>query len=150
MLAPELSDAEREFRDRFVTEYFKDYDFFAATIRMGFSQQYAGDYAKKMMFDPYVRKKIADAENALDHNADPEAQKKEVFKLLKREAVFNGHGSSHAARVSALGKLADFLGMEAPKKTQSEVTVNGGIQFYIPHNGRDPLPEPAKSEEKAA
>ena len=141
MMAPGLSEPERQFRDAFVREYLKDYNAISAALRMGFAGTYAADYAKKLMFEPYVQRKISEAEEADDYTKDPEAQKRQIFKMLKREATYSGAGSTHSARVAALSKLSSFLGMDAPTKTQSEVTLSGGVQFYLPHNGRDPLPE---------
>jgi len=149
-MAPGLSEPERQFRDAFVREYLKDYNAVAAALRMGFSGTYAHDYAKKLMFEPYVQQQITAAEEAEDYTKDPETQRRQIFKLLKREATFSGAGSTHSARVAALSKLSSFLGMDAPTKTQAEVTLSGGVQFYIPHNGRDPLPEQPKPEEKPA
>lgn len=141
------------FRDAFVREYFKDCDYLAACVRMGFSVAYASDYAKSMRYDPYVQRKIAESEDDDDYTKDPDAQKRQVFKLLKKEATYGGPGSTQAARVSALGKLADFLGMNAPIKTEQKVEQkvehSGGVQFYIPHNGRDALPK-EKVDESAS
>lgn len=140
MLSPGLSESEMRFRDLFVREYLKDFDALAAVIRMGFMAQYAPDYAKRMMFCWYVRQQLSNAEESDDYTATPEVQKRQVFKLLKREATYQGAGSTHGARVQALGKLADFLGMNAPLKTVTDVNLSGGVQFYIPHNGRESNP----------
>lgn len=149
-MEPELTDAERQFRDAFVREYQKDFDPMMATVRMGFSSMYAADYAKKLMYCPYVQRKLAEVDAGDDYTVNPEVHRRMVFKLLRKEATFHGAGSSHGARVTALAKMSGFLGMDAPIKTQTDLNVSGGVQFYIPHNGRDPLPEQPKAPEQAA
>ena len=44
------------------------------------------------------------------------------------------------AGVAAAAQMAKLLGMEAPTKTETKLSVDSPVQFYLPHNGRDALP----------
>lgn len=140
-MAPELTDQERMIRDQFVREYLIDYDPFQAALRVGYVKEFAAEYAAKFMSESYVAKQIKESELSGGMLPD-EAQAKSLIKaLLFREASSRGTGTSQAARVAALSKLMSLYAMDAPTKVQSTVEVSGGVSFYIPHNGRDPLPE---------
>lgn len=120
--APALTAAEMELRDRFVKEYLTDYDWYKAAIRIGYAPAYAKDFGKRFMDEPYVLTKIRAAEGGDTEDPDPEIQKKMIVAGLWREARNMGAGSSQAARVAALSKLSAFFGMDAPKKSQTELT----------------------------
>lgn len=139
-----LSQAECEFRDRFVNEYLVDYDAFRATIRMGFLKDFASDTAAKMMCDPYVQRqiKVEEAKVQASGTVKDDARVKQVMASLFEQAHFHGHGASHGARVSALKTIADILGMNAPVKTEAKVDITQTVQFYLPSNGRDPQAAP--------
>lgn len=120
--AAQLSQSEIETRDRFVAEYLVDYDAYKACIRIGYSPAYAKDFCVRFMAEPYVLNKIKATEFDPSAPVDIEQEKKKVLAGLWREANNFGAGSSQAARVAALSKLSAFYGMDAPKKTQTEVT----------------------------
>lgn len=130
-LSQELSRSERELRDKFVSEYLLDYDQTAAAIRVGFAASFAQTYAEKFMTEPYVRKKITEMQNALaeDEKLEAELDRRRIRAGLMREAHYRGPGSSHAARVAALGKLASIRDMDAPLKVKSDVTHRGGVMM---------------------
>lgn len=129
--APELvqmSDREKALRDLFVAEYLIDYDPVSACQRCGFERQFAQEFAVKFMHEPYVQQKI----NLMKFQDMPEKDvlefdKKRIRSALMYEAHYRGPGSSHAARVAALGKLASLTGMEAPKKSEQTITHRGGV-----------------------
>lgn len=132
----QYSDAERELRERFVTEYLVDYNAYAACLRVGFHSQFATDYAKKFMEESFVRKLIKQHELAAESEGEADTNKRRIMAALFKEANYHGPGSSHSARVSALAKLTTLFGMDAPTKSESKVTVNQPVQFYLPENGR--------------
>jgi len=129
--AAELSAKEKELRDKFVDEYLLDFDQTAAAIRVGFSASFAQTYAEKFMSEPYVRQRIAALQTALaeDDKLEAELDRRRIRAALMREAHYRGPGSSHAARVSALAKLASILDMDAPTKIKSDVTMRGGVMM---------------------
>lgn len=129
--AQELSEKEKVLRNKFVDEYLLDFDQTAAAIRVGFSASFAQTYAEKFMQEPYVRKRIADMQTALaqDEKLEAEQDKRRIRAGLLREAHYRGPGSSHAARVSALGKLATIRDMDAPIKLKTDVTMRGGVMM---------------------
>lgn len=129
--AAELSAKEKELRDKFVDEYLLDFDQTAAAIRVGFSASFAQTYAEKFMSEPYVRQHIAALQTALaeDDKLEAELDRRRIRAALMREAHYRGPGSSHAARVSALAKLASILDMDAPTKIKSDLTMRGGVMM---------------------
>ena len=125
--APPLTKGEMELRDRFVAEYLTDYDAYKACIRIGYAPAYAKDFSQRFMQEPYVLGKIRDAEGGTAGDLDVEVQKKMIVAALWREAKNMGAGSTQAARVAALAKLSAFYGMDAPKKSQTELTGADGM-----------------------
>lgn len=126
-LAPTLTKAEMELRDRFVAEYLTDYDHYKAAIRIGYAPAYAKDFGQRFMTEPYVLGKIRDAEGGTTNDLDIDVQKKMIVAALWREAKNMGAGSSQAARVAALAKLSAFYGMDAPKTSKTELTGADGL-----------------------
>lgn len=125
----ELTEEQKKLRDRFVEQYMIDFEPVGAAIRVGYAKLYAKEYAQKFMDEPYVRQAIARKMVAAseDEKTEDNEDKRRVRKLLIREATNYGPGSSHAARVAALGKLASVFGMEAPTKSHHEHNHRGGV-----------------------
>lgn len=130
-MVQDLSDKEKGLRNKFVDEYLIDFDQTAAAIRIGFSASFAQTYAEKFMTEPYVRKRITDMQIALteDEKIEAELDRRRIRAGLMREAHYRGPGSSHAARVSALGKLATIRDMDAPIKVKGDFTHRGGVMM---------------------
>ena len=129
--AAEYNFREKSLRDLFVAEYLNDFDQVKAAQRCGFQFQFAIEFARKFMDEPYVQQQIKRVklgqDQPIDEKEEERLNKKRIFATLFQEAHYHGPGSSHAARVSALGKLAVMYGMEAPKKTEATVTHKGGV-----------------------
>lgn len=113
----ELTADEMRLRDDFVAEYFVDYDYFLAAIRIGYSNDVANEFATILSQDSYVQQQIA-KRFANPTEEDEQITKAKIKQWLMREANHHGPGNSHGARVSALSKLSSVLGMDAPIKTQ--------------------------------
>lgn len=112
VLQPSLSPAEKQLRDRFVTEYLVDYNAWAACVRVGFIKSVAMTYASELMEDPYVRREISRRElerrvvtTDVDENAKARTHS-QLESWLLREANYMGQGSSHSARIAAINTLA--------------------------------------------
>jgi hypothetical protein len=126
-LTPEhFTDAEMALRDRFVKEYCVDYDQYRAAIRLGYAPAYAKEYSIRFMNESYVLNKIKEQETQPEDEYDEVIQKKKIVSALWREANNQGAGSSQSARVAALSKLSAFYGMDAPTRSQSELTGKDG------------------------
>lgn len=124
----EMTEREKALRDAFVSEYLVDYDQVRAAMRCGFNRQFAQEYAKLFMDEPYVQKRINEVRfMKTDERALEEYDKARIKSSLMHEAHYHGPGSSQAARVAALGKLAAMYGMEAPKKIEANVAHRGGV-----------------------
>lgn len=120
--------AQKALRDMFVNEYMVDYDPVAAAQRCGFERQFAREFASKFMDEAYVQQRI----NAVKFmDVDPQSEQKynqqRVKAALMFEAHYRGPGSSHAARVAALSKLAALNGLDAPKKIDATIKHLGGV-----------------------
>ncbi len=115
------SARERALRDYFVEQYLIDYDPVASAIRCGYGKSFAKEYAARFMAEPYVMRAIQKAEGTTKENgeSDIEAERKRIIAGLKREAHYRGPGSSQAARVAALAKLATLFEMD-PKDKKPE------------------------------
>lgn len=122
----QLSVAEMALRDRFVKEYCTDYDAFRACIRLGYAMAYAKEYSLMFLTEAYVLNKIKETETKPEDEYDEVIQKKKIVSALWREANNQGAGSSQSARVAALSKLSAFYGMDAPTRSQSELTGKDG------------------------
>lgn len=131
----DLSPDEMMLRDAVVTEYRFDHNWVNACKRLGMNSQMAHEYAQRFAADSYVQKRLKDFE--LAEAAKPEANKKAEFDVkkqriieqLEEQAVYNGPGASHAARVAALKQLAVIYGFEAPKQTKVDVGVSSGVML---------------------
>jgi hypothetical protein len=124
-----LTEREQALRNLFVAEYLVDFDQTAAAMRCGFNRQFAIEYGTKFMAEPYVLKKINSVKfqdvDVPEDQDDYDA--KRVRSALMLEAHYRGPGSSHAARVAALAKLASLIGMDKPIKTEQTVNHRGGV-----------------------
>ena len=134
-MADTLTSTEKALRDRFVKEYMKDYDPLGAATRVGYSSSYAGQFAGQFMQEPYTRSAIAKAEEALGGGSDTVKHRKRVVAMLYREANARGPGTSHGARVAALGRISTMLGLDEPAKIEVTEKVSA-VKFYLPQNGR--------------
>ena len=137
-LATNYTHREKALRDSFVSEYLVDQDAYGAAIRVGYPAPIAKEYCVRFMQEPYVLQQIAKrGAPAADSPDAVEEAKARIIAGLTREANYRGAGSSQSARVAAFGKLASIYGMDAPTRTQTELTgpdgqpLNGGM-FVVP------------------
>lgn len=139
----DLSPDEMMLRDAVVTEYLFDHSWVNACKRLGMNSNMAQEYAQRFENDSYVQKRLKDFE--LAEAAKPEANRKAEFdqkkqriiQQLEAQAVYNGPGASHAARVAALKQLAMIYGFEAPKQTKVDVGVSSGVMLVPMIGGTD-------------
>lgn len=129
---PELTFREKALRDKFVNEYLVDYDALAATMRIGYPKSYAKEYAVRFMEEPYVLKRIQEKESAGEDEVSLDVMKKRIMAGLIREANYKGPGSSQAARVAALSKLAQMHGMDGRVPDNPENDALGEGAFVVP------------------
>lgn len=149
VMEPDLTPAEKALRDQFVEQYLVDFDPFKAALRIGFLHSVAMTYAQQLMQEGYVLREIARRERI-----DPEDDKAQAARDRQltlntlRQAAQNG---PYASRVAAAAKLASILGMDAPIKTQQEVTHRGGVMMVPAIANVDEWEREAqKSQEKLA
>lgn len=123
-----MTPREKALRDLFVEQYLIDFNSTLAAQRCGFERDFAIEYGRKFLSEPYVQQALMFARFADRDPAQFEAyNKKRIMQGLLAEAHYKGPGSSHAARVAALGKLSAIHGMEAPKKLEATLKHRGGV-----------------------
>lgn len=125
--AQTLTKQERELRKRFVEEYVVDYNAVDAAIRIGFNEQFAVQYAKKFLSEPYTLKLIKEQEEELGQTTDEERHRKRVIAGLYREA--HSRFNNGSAKVAAFTQIAKIVGIEAPVKTQQLLPQVGQIDL---------------------
>ncbi|MFW0778542.1 MAG: hypothetical protein ACN2B6_12575 [Rickettsiales bacterium] len=143
-----LSPADKKLRDDFVREYIRDYNSYAACVRLGFIDELALETAKQLIEDPYVKRMLVNVEENRSSNInkggdkdltvlpedfvphDEDMDKQRIISALFREAFYKGPGASHASRVSALGKLADIY--KLAKEQGPEESANQSVMVVPP------------------
>lgn len=151
------SESEKALRDLFVCEFLVDYDQIKAAQRIGFVRQFAVEYAKKFMDEPYVQRRISELRTSEKVNAEQLQgyNTRRVVERLMYEAHYNGPGASQAARVAALKALTDIyaLGSAAQGKaaaaTKAGIGCAGGVMVVPAIADIDAWEEVAKVKQKA-
>lgn len=128
-MEPEFTEQEKAVRNRFVDEYLVDFSPLNAARRVGFSNAFAEQYAKRFMQEAYVRNRIEAMKHKtnVDEEALEEYDKRRIRQQLMREA--HDQFNTGAARVAALSKLMSLYGMDAPLKMKQEIEHRGGVMM---------------------
>ncbi|MGL5525655.1 MAG: hypothetical protein ACRDCY_18060 [Aeromonas veronii] len=132
------TEEEKRIRDKFIFEYMRDNNLYAAGVRMGYSGQNAMDFAKTLLDEPYVASRLvqlresgygmvqAGSETANGMNLEAEeAIRQRIINGLMREAFDYGQGTKQQARISALNKLAEIykVGQDTGNNLKTNVMV---------------------------
>ncbi|MFO1268568.1 MAG: terminase small subunit [Rubrivivax sp.] len=105
-------------QQRFVEEYLVDLNASAAARRAGYSVRTAEWQGPQLLGKPHVASAVAARRAELQ--AETGITQRMVLDGLRREAEFDGEGSSHAARVAAWSWLGRHLGtFEADNKQRN-------------------------------
>ncbi|WP_171473755.1 terminase small subunit [Frigoriglobus tundricola] len=96
-------------QQRFVDEYLIDLNATQAAIRAGYSARSAKGHTHRLLQDPEIRNAIDAAQAARRKRTELTADW--VVERLRIEAERTGEGSSHSARVAALGWAMKLLGL---------------------------------------
>jgi phage terminase small subunit len=102
----------------FVQEYLVDLNGAAAAARAGYSGRTAKEIAAENLTKPHIAAAIAEAQAARSRRT--EITQDWVLERLRAEALFDGEGASHGARIRAVELCGKHLGMFVER---SEVTV---------------------------
>jgi hypothetical protein len=124
-----LSDAMKHRRDVFIREYLRDFNGAQAWLRMkaevdpeeqhkSWTPAQAAEYAYQLRNEPYVAQRIAQLIDAME--ATNMLSEQRVLAMAIREAELQGIGAKHAARVSAVGMLMDYLSMSSKAKAAAQ------------------------------
>lgn len=131
----ELSADDIELYDHAVREYLYDRNWVNTCKRMGMSSTLAHEYATRFAQNSYVQKCLRREEEKIAASpetttkVDVEQKRQRIIAQLEEQSIYNGPGSSHAARVAALKQLCSIYGFEAPKQTQVAVGVSSGVML---------------------
>ncbi|MBG89585.1 MAG: hypothetical protein CMO80_22180 [Verrucomicrobiales bacterium] len=158
------TDSEKELRDKFIVEYLRDYNSYAACVRLGYMDEMALEEAQKLMEEPYVKRGIADAEAAravhLSSKKDAdlsklpdgfvpheeETDRQRIVSGLFREAFYKGPGSTHSSRVAALSALSKIYKLDKEEEKVAEIVSR---VMVVPAVGNVDDWEQAASEQQA-
>lgn len=124
-----LTEEEYLLRVEFVKAFMRTRNAYKACIEIGFMDAYAADWAKAFMGEGIVRRLISQAEREEDTDEAAQERQRKYRAWMEHEATYYGPGSSHGSRVSAIAHLMKMEGMEAPVKTETEVTWKGGVMM---------------------
>lgn len=134
-----LSEPEIALRKKFVEEYLFDRNANNACLRCGMSPVLSREYAIRFMQDPYVQHLLAlrtykrqDAEDEGAAEREKQRTQQQIIEALKAEAFYKGPGSSQAARVAALSKLAAMFGLDKGALTGEDNDLPKGGVMVVP------------------
>jgi hypothetical protein len=109
---PAPTSQEKLLYDKFIEEYQKDYDPFAACIRVGFSPTFAAEYCKIFMSKPYVQQQIALKKRETSRVKTEEEIRAEHKALVLATLTELIHTSPPAVRATAAKQLAQIQGFD--------------------------------------
>jgi hypothetical protein len=113
----DLNEDDLILRDKFVSEYMKDFDVFQAALRCRFQPTFAVEWGKRLYQCPYVQTKIEEYKRkaaALDP-AEQDRQDRALVENTLRQAMQNG---PYASRVAATKAFAEMKGWTKPDPTE--------------------------------
>lgn len=126
-----LSVDEKIKLDQYVKEYFVDFDYVNAAIRIGYPFDSAKDCAIELYSQPYVQREIARLSKLKNDDITVEERKVQIINGLIKEANNTQVDAKHSARVAAWSKLASIHGLDSPQKVEhgGQVSIDNNIDF---------------------
>lgn len=97
----------------FIREYLLDLNATQAAIRAGYSEKTAYSQGQRLLKNAEIQEAVQEAQ--AERAERLELTQDDVLKGLLLEAMREGEGSSHSARVAAWGHLGKHLGMFTDK-----------------------------------
>ena len=123
----DLSIWEKKIRDKFIEEYFIDFNYESAVTRTGFTGYSVFEYVNKFKRDPYVQRRIVELKKNTDiEDTGRTPRQSRIINGLMAEAFNHGPDASASSRISALTKLASIEGLDKP--IQTEILHGGEIK----------------------
>lgn len=123
VMLPMLTDAERELRDRFVTQYVIDRNEYKATLRLGYMHSVATSYSQIFMNCSYVQKRITEQMFTQPEHVNPGSAKALAVNTLAQIMLSAGYKE----KIGATKLWNDIHGLNAPTKTDNKHTISGGV-----------------------
>jgi hypothetical protein len=141
-----LTPRMKAIRDRFITEYIRDWCGPSAYIRAGGPSTSATKMATEFLREPYVVQRLTEIIDAMEE--EKLLDNKIILMGLIKEARYQGIGASHGARVAAWKSLADIKGIANKISVKSEVTHRGGVMVVPVIPGSDTWEQLAANSQK--
>ena len=88
----------------------------SAAITAGYSKHTAEVQASRLLRNVKVKNAVEKSQQKVADKMD--FSREHLMKLVMRQALFDGDGSTHGARVSALGLLGKWTGLDVVKLEQ--------------------------------
>lgn len=117
----------------FVDEYLVDLNGTQAAIRAGYSKRTANEQAARLLANVSVAQAVAEGMSKRSERTG--VTQDWVIERLKREALLDGDGATHSARVQALTAIGKHLGMFKDQIEHSG-ELKGAVVLTLPDNGR--------------
>ena len=117
-------------QERFVAEYLKDGNATRAAKAAGYSEKTAGSVGFENLKKPEISAAIAAAQS--ERTERTKVDMAYVITRLAIEAEREGEGTSHSARVAALGQLRQHLEGKAGNGGEEAPTLNININAAAP------------------
>ncbi len=112
-----MSDKLSPKQSRFIKEYMANgFNGKVAAITAGYSKHTAEVQASKMLRIPKLAKALEKAKARLEAKQD--FSRDRLMNLVLEQALYDGEGATHGARVSALGLLGKWTGLDIVKVEQ--------------------------------
>lgn len=124
-----LTEREKEIRDQFTDYYLEDQNGYRACLRIGYSPGFAKQYAEQFLEEEYTLNLIALKKGRIGAGQSVEVHKQNIIAMLYSEARDRSSGSSQSGRVAAIGRLCAIFGLDAPTRSQQEVTVKEEVEI---------------------
>lgn len=144
-----LTPIMKERRDRFISEYIRDWCGPDAIIRSGGAMTTAVKKFNTYMREPYVQLRLAEIIAAMDE--EKLLDNKTILMGLIKEARYQGIGASHGARVTAWKALANIKGLEKTNvnvRGQVDHNVRGGVMLIPVIPGSEEWEKLAEASQK--
>lgn len=116
LMTAELSQADVALREYFIEEYTKDSNSYAACLRIGFQPSFAVEYAKKLMDDPYVVRRLSELNSQIDSPDSVERDKMLIINALRESIQFG----DYKTRVTAAKELSELRGIKNSKDVSTD------------------------------
>lgn len=117
LMEQELDEGQKRIREKFVDNYLKSFDPVEACIACGYHESFANEYARRFMFDAYVRRLIQERRREPSDEANEKEADIALAKNALREAA---QKADYNTRVRASVHLLELYGLSKPRQEEAD------------------------------